>query len=155
MNETLDGSVLVAISILTLIAGISITAIIRYPKVKDALKIISVLSSLMGVVTGAFVTYFFTKPQIVSAQENFATAQAENLILQNRIADLSGSLEVYENVVIETPNDEEKEVLLPAEYKMVNKKLWKRVEEKVCEMQEDGTCNYRSITKLVPIPTGE
>lgn len=71
------GSVIVACAILALIASVGIIAILKYKTVEEALKVWGVLSGLMGVVTGAFVTYFFTHPQIVEAKRELKTAQTQ------------------------------------------------------------------------------
>ncbi len=70
-------SVIVAVTLLAVIASVGIAAIIKYETVEDALKIWGALSGLMGVVTGVFVTYFFTHPQIVEAERKVAEAQVE------------------------------------------------------------------------------
>ena len=152
MDNLLDGSVIVALSILGLIASISIAAIVRYPKVNDALKIIGVLSSLMGVVTGAFVTYFFTKPQIISAQESLASIQAENTQLQSRIADLTGSLEIFENIVLKSPDGENETMLVPAKYEKVTERIMEDAIVKICDRQKDGSCVFREEKELRLVP---
>jgi hypothetical protein len=72
-------SSIVAVGILATIAGITIAAILRY-SIDDALKIWGALSALVGVVTGSFVTYFFTR-QVAQqankrAEESAQAAQA-------------------------------------------------------------------------------
>jgi hypothetical protein len=64
----------VAIALLAAIAAISIAAIARYP-IDDALKVWSALSALVGIVTGAFVTYFFTRQATQQAQKTAQQAQ--------------------------------------------------------------------------------
>ncbi len=58
MNPT--ASAVVGVGILAAVASITIAAILRY-SVDDAVKIWTLLSGLVGVVTGSFITYFFTR----------------------------------------------------------------------------------------------
>jgi hypothetical protein len=60
-------SAVVATALLATIAAIAIAAIVRY-SVDDALKVWSALGTLVGVVTGAFVTYFFTRGAVQHAR---------------------------------------------------------------------------------------
>lgn len=68
-------SAIVAVSIVALIGAIGCTAIIHYSSVNDALKIWSSLAGLLGVITGAFVSYFFTRQ---STQQAVKTAEVAN-----------------------------------------------------------------------------
>lgn len=68
-GPTMWPSAVVASVILILIGAITVTAIREYDTVEDALKIWAALSALIGVVTGAFVAYFFTKDQVIQANE--------------------------------------------------------------------------------------
>jgi len=61
------GPTLVALGLLALIGAISVSAIFHYSTVDDALKFWSVLSGLVGVVTGAFVAFFFTRATVQAA----------------------------------------------------------------------------------------
>ena len=68
-NQTIAWpSAVVALGILALIAAIEVAAIARYDA-GDAIKIWGLLGTLVGVVTGAFVTYFFTKGAADSAKK--------------------------------------------------------------------------------------
>lgn len=80
-------SALVASSIILLIGAITITAIIKYPTTEDALKIWAALAGIVGLVTGAFVTYFFTRAATQEAQDRAKRAekQAENAQLQAEV----------------------------------------------------------------------
>lgn len=69
-------STVVALGILTLIGAIVVSAIVHYNSVDDALKIWTGLTALLGVVTGAFVSYFFTRGTTQAAQD--ARKEAEN-----------------------------------------------------------------------------
>ena len=73
-------SAVVALGILALSTAVGITAIVKY-NVEQALKIWGALAGITGVVTGAFVTYFFTRQPIkeAQAQRDVAVMRAENL----------------------------------------------------------------------------
>ena len=75
MNENQTGwpSAAVAIAILTLIGAVTIAAIFRYT-LGEALQIWQSMSALIGLVTGAFVTYFFTRNSIEAAQTQARSA---------------------------------------------------------------------------------
>ena len=82
-------AVMVALGILLLIGAMSVTAIIRYDTVEEALQIWSAVTGLLGVVTGAVVAYFFTRGTVETArqsaqglQEVVATAQEEETALR-------------------------------------------------------------------------
>src|SRR5215471_17075297 len=64
----------VAVGILGLVGGITISAIFRYSSVDDALKFWTALTGLVGVITGAFVAYFFTRSTVQAAQTNVASS---------------------------------------------------------------------------------
>ncbi len=78
MNSDTSGpglpSALVAVAVIALIGAIACTAIIHYSKVDDALKIWSGLTGLVGVVTGALVSYFFTRATTQQATQTAAAA---------------------------------------------------------------------------------
>jgi len=61
------GPTIVALGLLALIGAISVSAIFNYSTVDDALEFWSVLSGLVGVVTGAFVAFFFTRATVQAA----------------------------------------------------------------------------------------
>ncbi len=67
-------SATVAVALLAAVAAISIAAIVRYP-IDDALKFWSALAGLVGVITGSFVTYFFTRQVTQQAQQTAQQAQ--------------------------------------------------------------------------------
>ncbi|MFN2568930.1 MAG: hypothetical protein ABR564_04940 [Candidatus Dormibacteria bacterium] len=71
-------SALVALGFLALVAAITVSAIARYP-VDDALKIWTPLIALLGVVSGAFISYFFTRTALlrIALQARAAEARAE------------------------------------------------------------------------------
>jgi hypothetical protein len=91
---------MVALAVIIVIGGVAITAIIKYPTVDDALKFWSALSGLVGLVTGAFVTYFFSRNTVqqaqadkVQAQRNFDAAAAGRTIAVQAAGVLAGHLD--------------------------------------------------------------
>jgi hypothetical protein len=69
------GAVAFAGGVLFAITAIAIAAIARYT-VEDALKVWTGLNGLIGVITGAAATYFFTRPAATKAQA-FTAAMAD------------------------------------------------------------------------------
>ena len=69
-------SALVALGLIALIGAITVTAIVRYENIDDALKFWSALSGLLGVITGAAVTYFFTRTAVTAATSAASAAQS-------------------------------------------------------------------------------
>jgi MFS superfamily sulfate permease-like transporter len=67
-------STLVAIAVLTLVGWISVTVIQKYGTVDDMVKGMAVFSGLVGVITGAFVSYFFTHQTVEDARQSAAQA---------------------------------------------------------------------------------
>lgn len=72
-------SAAVAIAIIAIVGAIAITAIAKYSTVDEALKFWSALSGLVGLITGALVTYFFSRGNIQQAQaeKNQAVQQSQ------------------------------------------------------------------------------
>jgi hypothetical protein len=68
-------SAVVAGMLVALVGTVTVTAIIRYD-VDSALKVWAALGSVVGLLTGAFVTYFFTRGTVEAEKKNAATAQA-------------------------------------------------------------------------------
>jgi hypothetical protein len=70
MNDNQTGwpSAAVAIAILALIGAVTVAAIFRYQTLAEALQIWQAMAALIGIVTGAFVTYFFTRGTVETAQ---------------------------------------------------------------------------------------
>jgi hypothetical protein len=93
-EPTMWPSALVASLILLLIGAITVMAIWKYDTVEDALKMWSALSALIGVVTGAFVAYFFTKEQVAEAkqQTNQANARADEQVAKASQAEMAASV---------------------------------------------------------------
>lgn len=67
-DDTAKWPAFVAIAILVVVAAIAMTSLIRYP-VDDAMTVLNWLGPLLGVVTGAFVGFFFTRGQIQTAKD--------------------------------------------------------------------------------------
>jgi hypothetical protein len=93
-------SAVVATAILTLIGAVTIAGIIKYPTTTEALEIWSTLTPLVGLITGAFVTYFFTRGEIQTAQEQAKEArllasrqQQQAAITQQALVRVAGALE--------------------------------------------------------------
>ncbi len=59
----------VASLVIILVGAIAVTAIVRYATVDDALKFWSALSGLVGIITGAMVTYFFSRGTVQTATD--------------------------------------------------------------------------------------
>ncbi len=66
--ETPWPSVIVALGILSLITIVTVVAIRRFNTVDDVLKVLGVFAGVLGVVTGAMVTYFFTRQPLADAR---------------------------------------------------------------------------------------
>ncbi len=72
-NQSGWPSAAVAIAILALIGTVTVAAIIRYP-LTEALQIWQAMAAIIGLVTGAFVTFFFTRGAVETAQMQARTA---------------------------------------------------------------------------------
>ena len=76
----------VAIAILILIGAVTVSAIRRYESLNEALQIWQASGTIIGMVTGAFVTFFFTRGAVEAAQ-----SQARNTMQmaaqEERLAD--------------------------------------------------------------------
>lgn len=90
MNEQQTGwpSAAVAIAILALIGAVTIAAINKYDTWNEALQIWQAMTALIGIVTGAFVTYFFTRGAVESAQTQARNAM-QIAAQQTRRADVA------------------------------------------------------------------
>jgi hypothetical protein len=93
-------SAVVATAILTLIGAVTIAGIIKYPTTTEALEIWSTLTPLVGLITGAFVTYFFTRGAIQTAEEQAREArmlalkqQQQAAITQQALVRVAGAVE--------------------------------------------------------------
>jgi membrane-bound metal-dependent hydrolase YbcI (DUF457 family) len=80
MTDTKDEiswpSAVVAVFLILLVMAVTVAAIVRYPA-DDAMKFWSALGPVIGVLTGAFVTYFFTRRTIATEQASAAAARKE------------------------------------------------------------------------------
>jgi len=64
----------VAVALILLIAAVSVTGISRY-SVEEFLKIWAALTGLVGIITGAVVTYFFTRTSLDNAERKLEDTQ--------------------------------------------------------------------------------
>lgn len=64
----------VAVALILLIAAVSVTGIARY-EVDQFLKIWAALTGLVGIITGAIVTYFFTRASLDQAERKVVDAE--------------------------------------------------------------------------------
>jgi hypothetical protein len=71
-------SAVVGIAVIGVVGAMAITAIVKYSTVDEALKFWSALSGLVGLITGAVVTYFFSRGNIQQAQAEKERAVRES-----------------------------------------------------------------------------
>lgn len=78
MDKQLVGwpSAIVGVTLLLVIGAVTVAAIARYP-VDDALRVWTALTAIVGVITGAFVSYFFTRGTVQQAQDQTKQAQEQ------------------------------------------------------------------------------
>lgn len=76
MSDVKWPAAVVAVAIVAMITTITVVAIVKYDTVDDALKMWSGLSAVVGVVTGAFVAFFFTRGTVEQARQTAETAKA-------------------------------------------------------------------------------
>ena len=77
-NRNIDWpAALIAIAFIGLVLGISMTAIIKYGTVDDALRWWDGLSAFVGLLTGAVGTFFFTRGQVNAAEQQRTQAQEQ------------------------------------------------------------------------------
>lgn len=67
-------SAVVAVAVIVLVGWIQVTAIEKYPTVDEALRFWDSMSAIAALFSGAFVTYFFTRP---AARKDREVAEAE------------------------------------------------------------------------------
>ncbi len=68
-----------------MIAAFGVAAIVRY-NVEGALKILGVMSGVIGLLTGAFGTYFFTRYPIAEARQKAAIAETRAAEAESKLA---------------------------------------------------------------------
>lgn len=78
---------IVAISILLIIALLMIVTLLKH-EFDDALKLLGALGSLIGLITGMAGTYFFTREQVVLAEQQASLAQSQLGQLNTQVAEL-------------------------------------------------------------------
>ncbi len=101
-------SAAVALGVIAAVAGISITAIVHYATVDDALKFWSALSGLVGIITGAMVTYFFSRGTIQSKTADAAVARQD----KDKATEKSDTISEALNTVLLHVDPERSEELL-------------------------------------------
>jgi hypothetical protein len=90
-SQISGASAAVAVSIVVLLGSVLVASIIKYATVDDALKYSTSLSAIIGVVTGAFVSYFFTRGAAQTAQQAAETAQAVSRNAAQAVQDATAS----------------------------------------------------------------
>jgi hypothetical protein len=90
-SQISGASAAVAVSIVVLLGSVLVASIIKYATVDDALKYSASLSAIIGVVTGAFVSYFFTRGAAQTAQQAAETAQAVSRNAAQAVQDATAS----------------------------------------------------------------
>lgn len=105
-NAKLWSAAIVASSLILLIMGITITAIVKYDTVDEALKFWSALGSVAGVLTGSIVTYFFKHGEVTDAEKKAANAQAKEIeVKQKHQQLLNASSTAISKLIDELPLD--------------------------------------------------
>jgi hypothetical protein len=66
----------VAIALIALVTAVAVTSIIKYP-INDFLKVWEALAGIVGVITGAVVTYFFMKATLIETQRQLDVARQD------------------------------------------------------------------------------
>jgi hypothetical protein len=94
-----NASTLVAITLLVVIGAILAIGAARYPE-GDLAKLIGALGPLLGIVTGAFVTYFFTRQAVHHAQ-SAAGAQVASEVAQSAAQNASSRADGLRNAITE------------------------------------------------------
>lgn len=100
----MSDSVVVALALMGLIGVVGVTAIIRY-EADGASKIWGGLSGLIGIMTGSFVTFFFTHPQIESANESAALARAKAIEVEESIEEKKAKIDELTTLIQTAPED--------------------------------------------------
>ena len=62
-------SAVVGTALILMLGGVIVAGVLRYPNVDDALKLFGGFSAIVGVITGAFVSYFFTRGTVQQANQ--------------------------------------------------------------------------------------
>jgi hypothetical protein len=100
-------STLVAITLLLVLGAILAIGATRYPE-GDLAKLIGTLGPLLGIVTGAFVTYFFTRQAVQHAQTAAgarATTEAAQSVAQDATTRADGLRNAITEIFAELPPD--------------------------------------------------
>jgi hypothetical protein len=108
-------SAIVALALLLVVGAIAVVSIIHYDKIDDALKIWAALTSVVGVITGAFVSYFFTRGTVNQARDVAETAKTAMGVAHERAnrAEARASIDdaALRVMALQTSPDDMKELL--------------------------------------------
>ncbi len=85
------GSTVVAVAILAIIGLVLAIAAVRYDE-GDLAKVVGALGPLLGVVTGAFVTYFFNRSAVQASAATATAATARSQDLHNALTTVVAGL---------------------------------------------------------------
>ena len=97
-------SAVVACALIVMVSAIGITAIIRY-SVTDALKVWTALGPVIGVITGAFVTYFFTRKAVAAEKEHAVVAEKRMAETRAALTRVAGHVpqDLWPNIIASDP----------------------------------------------------
>jgi hypothetical protein len=93
----------VAVALVLLITAVSVTGIARYP-VEEFLKIWAALTGLVGIITGAIVTYFFTRASLDQAERRVVDTERK---LEDERARSRALLTATRSLPLTEPNAQE------------------------------------------------
>jgi hypothetical protein len=85
-------SAFVAGVLILLVGGVTIAGIVRYP-VDDALKVWGTLGSIVGLLTGSSVAYFFTRGTVDAANTAATTEQQKAETARRALTAVAGSVD--------------------------------------------------------------
>jgi hypothetical protein len=98
-------STIVAISILVLLAAVTIVTLLRYPNVDSSLKVITAFSGILGTAIGAIMTYFFTREPIAQIQRQATAYEARAVAAEKKLAAVQSSASQFVFSVKNSPDD--------------------------------------------------
>jgi hypothetical protein len=105
----------VAITILILAGAVTIAAINTFKNPTDALKIWEPMSALLALFTGAFITYFFTRGAVQSAQ---LQARNASLLAAQQARRADATQQALTKAVALLPPEEGKKVVEDASFRL-------------------------------------
>jgi hypothetical protein len=98
-------STIVAITILIVLALVTIVTLLRYPNVDSSLKVITAFSGILGTAIGAIMTYFFTREPIAQIQKQATAYEARAVAAEKRLAAFQSSASQFVYSVKTSPDD--------------------------------------------------